>query len=274
MQTHFFLHIPKVAGTTLIQILRQSYRKENHYFYDTRKPDACIEQLVHLSERKKNRIKVVSGHFSFGFHEYFGNDNFKYFTIMRNPVERVISHYNYAKYKRDHYLNETLKANPISLPEYVQSGICNEVNNGMAKQLAGLYVNDNFGYFKKNKEVFNDEDLFRMAQNNIKKHFTFVGIMEEFDKTLILLKESLKISDLNIKYTSRNQAKTKHKKISNEELEIIKEFNKVDIKLYEEYKDIFHQKMEHITETDNSIFYPNILEYYYLKCKRVIHHFV
>lgn len=270
----FFLHIPKAAGTTLIQIINQIYKRSSRFFYDTTKPEICINELNNFSKRKKDTIKIVSGHYSFGFHNYFEKKDFKYFTILRDPIERVISHYYYSSSKTNHYLYKLRKQKEISLSEYIQSGICNEVNNGMSKQIAGLYVNENFGYYDINKQQINDQELFSKAMENIKNHFLFVGFLEEFDKSLFLLKNYIKSPKINFKYTEKNKAKQKAKTISKVEKDIIIANNQVDIKLYNECKKMFDTYFQNIDIFNQINFHPNKIEYYFLKTKRFINRWI
>lgn len=271
---NLFLHIPKAAGTTLLQIINQIYPKSKHYSFDTAKSEYCIDVLKHLSIKQKQNFKIVSGHISFGFHNYFEPNNFKYFTILRNPTDRIVSHYYYSARKTNHYLYSLRKEKDISLKEYVQSGITNEVNNGMAKQIAGLYVNDNFGYYNLDKSVLSDSELFDRAVKNLESYFSVIGLMEEFDKFLILLKENLHMPLINFKYSTKNQAQIKPKKLTDEELEIIYTYNKVDFKLYDYCKKRFNEKWNEHNHSMSYNFNPNYLEKIFLKSKRIIHKFL
>lgn len=271
---NLFLHIPKAAGTTLIQILNQIYKASSHYAYDTTKTEKNMRELEKLSKKQKQKIKLASGHFSFGFHNYFNSEDFKYFTILRNPSHRIVSHYYYSAKKTNHYLHELRKQRDISIKEYVISGITNEVNNGMAKQIAGLYVNDNFGYYDVNNQVISDSELFDRAIENIESHFSIVGFLEEFEKFLVLLQQDLQIPFINFKYTVKNQAERKPKILTNEELDIIHKYNQVDFKLYDYCIKNLNKKWGESKINRPINFSPNLWEHNFLKTKRLINKFI
>lgn len=276
---YFYLHIPKAGGTTLLHVLDQIYKKSSHYSFDTTRPNECLNELKSYSVKQKEKIKIVSGHFVFGFHELFNIEKFKYFTLLRDPIERIFSHYHYSSRKTNHYLYKTRHESEISLVEYVQSGLTQEVHNGMCKQIAGLYVNDNFGYSNINKDTLSDNELFQKAKQNIKNHFIFAGITEEFDKSLFLLKSYIGHNSINYKYTEKNintaNNKTQKKyNLKKEELEIIMVYNSADIQLYEWCKNEFDKKLFDITTIKNidKMFTPNALEKIFLNTKKKINY--
>jgi len=232
---YYFLHIPKAGGTTLHHILDRRFKKSEQYMYSTLYPKKSMEIIKNMSANKYNNIKLFKGHFVYGFHEWFNIDNPKYFTIMRNPIDRVMSHYLYSARKKNHYLYEKRTPTYITLYEYVKE-LCPEARNGMTKQISGVYVNDNFGYGKNVNHCEDQEELYELALNNIKKSFVMVGITEEFDKSLLLMKQLLGGKNIYYYYYKKNQNRNKKLRrsysISDETKEIIAEYNKVDIKLY------------------------------------------
>lgn len=43
-------------------------------------------------------IKLIRGHFGYGIHHLFGRDNMRYFTILRDPADRVLSSYRHVTF--------------------------------------------------------------------------------------------------------------------------------------------------------------------------------
>ncbi|NEO03330.1 MAG: sulfotransferase family protein, partial [Moorea sp. SIO3I7] len=86
-----FLHIPKTAGTTLHYIINRQYKSE--YIFEVNCRESRNE-LIRMSEVQKSKIKVIRGHMEFGWHEFIAQPC-TYITMLRDPVERVISFYFY-----------------------------------------------------------------------------------------------------------------------------------------------------------------------------------
>lgn len=186
----FYLHVPKAGGTTLNHILDRKFRNSRQFKYSTVTPEQSMNTLKKMTAKEKKKIKLVRGHFVYGFHSWFEIADPKYFTILRDPVQRVASHYYYSARKENHYLFNLQQSKKVSLIEYV-SNICPEVQNGVTKQIAGAYVNDNFGYGRDILDIKDQNVLYEVAMENIQKHFVMIGITEMFDKTIALLKKLL-----------------------------------------------------------------------------------
>jgi len=91
--TLIFFHIPKTAGTTLNSIIRNNYSSNVIYELGWQ-PQISINKLKKLDSDRLTKLKVISGHMTFGIHNYIPHEC-SYVTILRNPIDRVISFYNY-----------------------------------------------------------------------------------------------------------------------------------------------------------------------------------
>jgi len=248
---YFFLHIPKSGGTTLNHILDKRFRKSEQYMYSTLNPGVSMQIVRNIHRERLNKLKLIKGHFVFGFHEWLKIKNPIYFTVMRNPIDRVISHYFYSARKKDHYLYEKRKSSDINIEEYIRE-VCPEARNGVSKQIAGYYVNDNFGYGKNIDRCEDQETLYEVALDNIKNNFAMVGITESFDKSLFFLNRILGGKRFNYYYYKRNinkdREQNKHYYISERDKQLIQEFNKADVKLYNYCKTKFDKECEKAKE--------------------------
>lgn len=89
--TLIFLHIPKNAGTSLRKIVERFYSKENIYFIYTRASGFHdLEDLYALSDAEMVKIRIFMGHVSFGLHKIIPKPC-TYVTILRNPIDRIVS---------------------------------------------------------------------------------------------------------------------------------------------------------------------------------------
>jgi hypothetical protein len=97
-----FLHIPKTAGTSLVNEMRYQYGNHQCSSHD----DHCVNQdrftLKHgFFEDEKltsryHKLSFISGHFGFNFCEQFMQGRYS-FTFLRDPLERLVSFYYFLK---------------------------------------------------------------------------------------------------------------------------------------------------------------------------------
>ena len=88
-----FLHIPKTAGTLFMQYLLEI--KSNPYYITWNRIHASFKEL--LQRNDIDTFDMVTGHFGFEHVEKFKevNPNIVLLTVLRHPVERLISEYRY-----------------------------------------------------------------------------------------------------------------------------------------------------------------------------------
>ena len=130
--TLIFLHLPRTGGTTLRDILDKQYPDdvtlENKSLLDT-DPNFNVD-----NKPEKDQFKLVKGHVYFRIHEHI-NQKCTYFSMMRNPIERTISIYNYIK-KRSSHKDYDL-ANKLTIEEFIKRGHNLFINNGQTRLMAG-----------------------------------------------------------------------------------------------------------------------------------------
>ena len=243
--TVIFIHIPRTAGVSLDAILERQYNPAKIYsLYSPEK----LEKFKHLDDEKKANIQLLNGHFmSYGIHERLPNPS-TYITMMRDPVDRVISHYYFVRRSPNHYLHETVMSNNMTLQEYVGSELSIEINNGQTRLLAGLKENPGIGIGKGFPEMLDS------AKKNIEENFAVVGLMEEFDKSLILFKKALGWSETF--YLKRNETKNRKalKEVPENIIQTIRDYNEMDIDLYDYAKNRFFKNIESWqTEFENEL---------------------
>jgi hypothetical protein len=175
-----FLHVPKTAGTTLNQILWRQYQSRIVHRIQKIIPGRSVEDFRAMTEAEKSRVRIVTGHIDFGFHEFLPRPC-EYITILRDPVDRIISHYYYVSRDPNHYLYPEVKGRKLTLADYVRSGLTPELDNAQVKQIAGEFV----GYGQCTRGHL------ERAKRNITDHFVVAGLSERFDETLLLLKRQL-----------------------------------------------------------------------------------
>lgn len=169
-QKLIFLHIPKTAGSTFDNFLR-NYFYEKEIIEVTWKSwfNGCNDLLT--KKHLNNKISLVTGHQPFGNHVYL-QGNWVYVTFLRDPVERTFSHYYFL----------TKDASYAKLAEILNSP------GFMWKHIPMFKLFDNFQTRFLSNNIFGVEyasmsEMCSCAIQNLKG--MHVGLTERFDDSLM-----------------------------------------------------------------------------------------
>lgn len=216
----FFHHIPKTAGTTLNGILEANFPQEAVLSaYD----HAGSQRLNSLDAHEFARLRLIQGHvFIHDFEAFFANPILA-FTMLREPVARVVSEFDFLKNWPEHHLYTYLRSHDVSLEEYVTStekALAYRGRNLMCSSLCGT-----------SPMPGSDAEMLARAKANLDR-FHVVGVTELFDASLLLLQEAAGLQ--NVLYDRRNVRSAPHRlrEITPREREVIEEANKLDQELY------------------------------------------
>ena len=129
---YFFCHIPKTAGTSAGVALERHFGEEAIYpLPDDDYPDRNldVDHLRTVFEARGDQIKVITGHFPLCVIDLLGEE-FRTFTILRDPVARTLSHLRYQRTIDSDYAG-------MSLPEAygVPINLYGVIHNMMVKML-------------------------------------------------------------------------------------------------------------------------------------------
>ena len=241
-----FLHIQKTGGITIQRIFRRKLGKSiSQRLFNLIKNQDNFATLEELFKSKRNQDRYIIGHFCYGIDRYLPQPS-TYMAFLREPVSRVISLYYYSKnnptaYYHQHAINKTLA-------EFVLAAPLMELDNGQVRFLAG----DKKDFFINRTPIGKcDDHLLEKAKANIEKYFSFIGITEYFDQSILLLQHIMEWK--NCYYLRRNVSKKIDKEIISQELkEKIREKNYLDIKLYEYAKELFLKKLKQYNLDDKN----------------------
>ena len=97
----FFYHIPKCGGTTFCDLMailfKKSIRVNGTLFKNNDKGGTTAYENFNQKEDliKSSSLDFLYGHVPFEIHNKV-KDKFKFITILREPIQRCISHYTWA----------------------------------------------------------------------------------------------------------------------------------------------------------------------------------
>ncbi len=231
-----FLHIWKAGGSTLNDIIERQYAGESIFTTNGARYEESMAEFQNLPSTERAAFRVLKGHMYFGMHEYFFRPC-RYITMLRDPVSRVISDYYYIWETPHHnFYDFVVNQEKMSLQSFVSREDSPLYDNVQTRLLSGIAWQVKFGEAK--------PDMLALAKENIDKHFAVVGLTERFDETLILCQLAF-----NWKmpfYTKRNvtQKKADSSNMDAETLEVIRQYNALDIELYEYAQKRFEQQIQ------------------------------
>jgi len=204
-----FVHIEKAGGITLHNVLHQALPG-----YLTPHPHPGFgeffskDDLQFVNRYLPFKVQGLGGHRMASFMDYESvlRQPIFYFTFLRDPIKRYMSHINWQISMMDMgWTMESFLADP-------------EKENYHAYRIAGA----------RNREK---------ALAEIRR-FQFVGLLEHYDESLVILRQRLGIPNLDFRYQKANTMAQKSRVYQFSEQpaaiqERIRQANSIDLELYE-----------------------------------------
>lgn len=241
-----FLHIPKTGGTSLHTVIR-SHFDQSRVFHALLGTDILVaaEQdfLFYSGHLYWPSISAIPDRFVF--------------TVFREPIGRVLSEYFYFKGFREEYLKDSditfaITIKRMSLEEYILStSFVKSTNNPQIRHFL-----DEADVSSEGTILVPDAAL-EKAISRVDE-LDAVGLFEKFDLSVALitrtlgLKHELPIPRLNVtdqNYTLSDRFERVDRRFTIEHIELIRERNQLDFKIYEHAKSRFYSLIkQHLPE--------------------------
>lgn len=224
-----FDHLPKCGGSSLSNYLEANYPRRKTFSINGLNPKESIDEFKSFSESKRYNYDLIKGHGANQLFDYIHPACLK-ITVLREPIDRIVSHYYYAKKNPIHYLYSTINKSEMSLEDYVTSGISGELRNYYTVRFSGLTVDD---------AENNPNESIKIAAVAIKTGYDVVGFLDDFSSFSDVLRERAR---LRYKYHNKKINVTKDRisvnDINKSTISKIEQINYLDVALYRKVKTV------------------------------------
>ena len=222
-----FLHIPKTGGMSFSPIIVRQFPQEAVYQING-SLRVSAEELCSLSGERKANIQCPYGHMPFGLHTCLSQPSV-YVTLLRNPVERIISAYYYSLRRPEWGFHQQIVERNLSLHDFVVDKVSAELHNEQTRMLSG------------SDEPVTAIDALDRAKKNLDAHFVVAGLTERFDEFLLLCRMLLGWRNVFYQKKNINRHRPQLGEISPRTISVIEKHNSLDLELYDVVRQRFDQ---------------------------------
>ncbi|MCH8488472.1 MAG: sulfotransferase family protein [Oceanicaulis sp.] len=211
-----FNHIPKTGGTSIIKMFREVYGEDKCFRHRRRdsKTDKYTPAITSVDRADLDAYKFVAGHFFYGNHKLF-DARVKYISVVRDPLERLISDYYFNR--RIGRADRKEMARSMSLEDYIVFKL-GKPNSNMTSSSQVKYVSA--------KETFIE------AAEVIRQNYFCICTMPQLNDMQGLLARAIGRPDLAPRHDNKSKDKRPMPSISPEIVDQLMDRFAEDIKLY------------------------------------------
>ena len=249
-----FLHIHKTAGTTLHRIMERQYNPFRIFTLEGRMIERSVAHFKKLPERRRAKLRVVKGHLSFGLHKFLPQPS-TYITFLRDPVERAISSYFYARGNPVNVFHKRIHREKLDLPRFLDLTRWND--NLQCKVLAGIERAEFCprAIFQAAArpgapapdpafDRWSNAETLEKAKQNLARHFGFVGLTEKFAEGLVVLRHLFGWNLSSYASFRKSRNRPGRERLPQAAIDAARAHNALDIQLYEFGKTLFKKSLE------------------------------
>ena len=248
IQVLFFNRIAKCASTSFVELLHKLshvgdydviFNRQGAYDWKSHEVLMVTGKIKQVVEAGGRRIAYAQHFYYTDFSPYL--KNYGYITLVREPVDRLISSFNYYHYSTKEYIKRMLpkERRKETLLDCVQMEHEGCKHNLLTKYFCGHSRNCSSG----------GRQALKIAKYNLKNKFIAVGLVENLTLSVQLFQRLMPaffppmlMEDLAklLPYTNQN------KKVAQGDSQTIRAIeirNQADIELYQYAKDLFFSRL-------------------------------
>jgi hypothetical protein len=226
-----FLHIPKAGGSSLQDYILSHYPGGKFYRFtgDTQQ----WNEFPNLPEARRASFDALVGHVHFGLHRHLPEPA-TYLTMLRDPVDRMVSHFYYVLSDPAHYLHKRIREGGYTLYEFAATRVSHELDNDQVRWLTEAH------HFEVERV---DRALLEQAKWNLEHGIAAFGLMERFEQSLRCFEAAFGWEKRPlIEKKNVNRERPPLAEIDPAAIQAIREANKFDVELYEFARALFEER--------------------------------
>ncbi|BDC98250.1 sulfotransferase family 2 domain-containing protein [Persicobacter psychrovividus] len=223
-----FEHVPKCGGTTVVKYLSDQYPFSKTYQLDNHQPMVSIQRFKNMPQKERYSYHFVVGHMAHLLKDDVHPEMLKA-TILRDPIDRMVSHYYYVLRRPTHYLYEQVKREGVSLKDYVTLELSRELRNN--------YVH-RFSQIEEKQMLSHPREALEKAIEVLTEEYQFVGFLESLEADLLRLKHLMGFSESYVPMKANATAgRKKVEELDPQTLKEVEAMNLLDVALYQKICD-------------------------------------
>lgn len=237
----FFLHVPKTAGTTLVDAVVKHFPYDRIVSYGTDEGDFKLNTQDKDVRERLEKARFIRAHEGYNFIQYLYHP--VVITFLRHPHKRSIS--NYLHMQRNdaqrilrqvnEYWPERNQTEPVGIIEYLRLP---HSTNKMVRMIGGFTT--------KESTTVDGEVMLEVAMSHLDS-IPFFGLTERFDESLTLM--DYVFNWKHVSYKTLNTVPESQKvEITPEVQQALEETNRLDMRLYEFAHTLLTQRLEQMQQ--------------------------
>lgn len=237
-----FIHIAKTGGSTMQFVIRRQYPAQKVIKFIWSEQADQRKELLEKIQAERDQLACLLGYIRFDTDGIFSEPPVS-ITMLRDPVTRTISHYHFGRSNPDKATRFEFSSN-LTIQEYMNHP---RQKNYMTRHIAAL----NGAFYRNSDQQLeageSDESLLDRAKAVLRDKIDVVGLTEQFDASLFLMKARLGWGFINY-YRQNDSSSFKNKeprtKVTPELAAEMEQASPLDFALYRYAKTLFEAQRD------------------------------